>query len=716
MHLRPATIRRLTRHRRSGALELSRRARLSEAVGRAVHVAGRPAFVLGTSVVAGVGVLYLPGWTSFGRFHDAPAARSFLSTLWQVEGGTIALSLTLILVAFEAIWRGRFRGSVRRFAEEVWLLYAVAFAFASLLAIGWTLLGWGTDAPGGWAATWATILSALAFGAVPLVLVRTLLLMNPAMLHQRRLEQVRAEVRDAVDEEAFERLAYGELKEAASGAVGLRLTPVLDWEPRGDRVAIQASRDGIVRDIKIGRLARIAKKLASGDTNGITVGTRLDAYVAQGAELALVAHHASRWQRGRIGRTFEITGGPTRSRLHDVIAQIHQEALHALREVEPDTYDDVAELWIELLLALPAAWRRYGHDYDNTVAGSFAGVFGRGPVDAVARNLYIEAREATKAMDDLAADAFSLPDIVSRRCADIDASALVQRMLALYVDLYSVAAELDNERLRDRLLHLVFELPAQFARFTDTAFRDSSLTSPQHRRAHRYLHLSFRGFMEQMKAVADHDPTQTNRIGRIDSSWTDIFSNWFPEQDREEEWPGLAEDELARRRDHNAQIDAVVSQKEALERLRDAYRFAVAYWALHQLQTTRGTDWRGVIDSILPWLGNPERLAAEAEQVVAIDLDDHIFMQWHDSPVQMGWAAPRAFIVFSLLRHPPAQVPANVGRRNFLRHGMANEIEQILVAVAADDQLWELFGGRPEDLADRVEALRVAIRASAAIP
>src|SRR6266511_1226104 len=261
MHLRTQTVRRLAGRRRWQALELSRRERLRERTRRLVHKVGHPAVVLAGSLVVGVGVLFIPLDVNFGAFADETSATDFLSTLWQVEGGTIALTLTLILVAFEAIWRGRFRGSVRRFADEVWLLYAVAAAFASLIAIAVTLLGWGEGAPGGWAATWAVCLSGLAFGAVPIVLVRTLLLMNPAALHERRRQQIRGEVDDAVDEEAFERLAYGELKSRAEEISALDLSPMLIWAPRENLIAVEATAAGVVTDIRIGRLVRIARKL-----------------------------------------------------------------------------------------------------------------------------------------------------------------------------------------------------------------------------------------------------------------------------------------------------------------------------------------------------------------------------------------------------------------------------------------------------------------------
>jgi hypothetical protein len=709
MHLRPQTVRRLARRRRWQALELSRRARLHERARQLIHTAGHPIVVLAASLGLGVGGLFLPVDSGFGALARDGAARDFLSTLWQVEGGTIALTLTLILVAFEAIWRGRFRGSVRRFADEVWLLYAVAAAFASLIAIAVTLLGWGEDAPAGWAATWATCLSALAFGAVPIVLVRTLLLMNPATLHERRLQQLRGEVHDAVDEEAFERLAYDELKSRTEQVSALDLAPMLIWRPRENAVALEATTAGVVRDIKIGRLMRMAQRLQKDGEATVTVGAYVGQYAPRGGALALATADASTWRRARIRRAFTIDTRARRSRLYDVISQLHQEALQAIREVQPSTYDDVMELWVELLLALPQAWQRYGNAFDESTVGEF-GRFGLGPADAAAKNLYIEAREATKAMHDLAAEAFMLPDRIATRSLDYDAPALLLRMLALYVELYPTVAELEDSRLRERLLHLVFELPLQLGRSIEHEFRQIDLETAERERSERNLRLIFRTVMEVMKAIADHDPRNAERVGKVNGAWADIFAGWQPEHDREEEWPGLPEEEAARRQEHNAAVEVVVHSKSELDELRDAYRFALAYWALYQLQQTRDTAWADVLRTFVPWLGSVERMAGQADRVVQIDLDTRLMLHWHQTTVQMGWAAPRAFLVFVLLQHAPGQIPANIGVPQFLGGTMSTEIEQMLDAVAADQELWQLLGGAPPDLAQRVDALRAAIR------
>jgi hypothetical protein len=711
MHLRPQTLRRLARQRRWKALELTRRDQLRERRRIVERALGHPAAVLGTSVVVGVGLLFLPIGYRFGAFTTASGARGFLSTLWQVEGGTIALTLTLIVVAFEAIWRSRFRGSVRRFSEEVWLLYALAAAFVSLITIAVCLLGWGHGAPGGWAATWSVCLSAIAFAAVPVTLVRTLLLMNPAEVHERRIEQLRGEVHDAVDQEAFERLAYGELKDRAERDSAIALQPIFIGNVPSGMVSIEATKAGVVSDIRIGRLLRIANKLQQRDEETLVVATALGQYVARSGAVALVASSASAWRQWRIRRAFTTDTRARRSRLYDVISHLHQETLQSIREVQPSTYDDIAELWVELLLALPAAWRRYGHSFDEALAGEF-GRFGFGPVDQAAKDLFIEAREATKSMDDIAADAFMLPDRIAMRSLEYDAPALLLRMLALYVELYPTAAEVENGRLRERLLALVFALPQQLGRHTEYDLQRIDLPINEREQAEKRLKLVFRTIAELLKAIADHDPNDTARAGKVNSSWSEIFGSWHPEHDREEEWPNLPAEEIARRQAHNAAVDVLAASKTELEHLRDTYRFGLAYWALHQLEQTDDPSWAEMLKVFLPWLGSVERLAAEAGDVIEMDLDTRLFLQWHQTNVQVGWAAPRAFIVFVLLQHAPDQIPGDIGVPRFLRGTMSTEIEQTLDAVAANDHLWQLLGGAPADLDVRVERLRSAIRAA----
>jgi hypothetical protein len=62
----------------------------------------------------------------------------------------------------------------------------------------------------------------------------------------------------------------------------------------------------------------------------------------------------------------------------------------------------------------------------------------------------------------------------------------------------------------------------------------------------------------------------TARAGKVNSSWSEIFGSWHPEHDREEEWPNLPAEEIARRQAHkNAAVDVLVASKTELEHLRD---------------------------------------------------------------------------------------------------------------------------------------------------
>jgi hypothetical protein len=236
------------------------------------------------------------------------------------------------------------------------------------------------------------------------------------------------------------------------------------------------------------------------------------------------------------------------------------------------------------------------------------------------------------------------------------------------------------------------------------------LAATEREHVERNLKIVFRTVMELMKAIADHDPRDTERVAMVNSAWADIFGGWQPEYDREEEWPGLSAEEIARRQQHNAAVEILVNSKAELEDLRGAYRFSLAYWALHRLEKTADIAWADVLKQFVPWLGSVEKMAEQTDQVVQIDYDTRLFLWWHDGDVQMAWAAPRAFLVFALLQHAPEHIPADIGLPQFLHGTMSTEIEKMLDAVASDQKLWGLLGGAPTDIAQRVKALRGMIR------
>lgn len=105
-------------------------------------------------------VLWLPVPWGFRRFEDPSRAESFLQALWQVQGATLAIALAVVIFVFQAVYASRLSGSLRQFAEETGLFPIFFFGVYAVGLDGLVLLGGGYGAPGGWAATWATIWAA----------------------------------------------------------------------------------------------------------------------------------------------------------------------------------------------------------------------------------------------------------------------------------------------------------------------------------------------------------------------------------------------------------------------------------------------------------------------------------------------------------------------------------------------------------------------------
>jgi len=196
------------------------------------------------------------------------------------------------------------------------------------------------------------------------------------------------------------------------------------------------------------------------------------------------------------------------------MSHLHQEALQAIREVLPSTYDDVADLWVELLLALPQAWRRYGHPCDENLAGEF-GRFGFGPVDQAAKSLYMEAREVHGRHRRRSVHASRSNRAAEPRLRRARAAAANAR---LFVELYPTAADVENGWLCDRLLDLIYALPPQLDRSIEYSVHKIDLPASEHERATARLKLIFRTIAELAKAIADRDPADSARVGKIRSA------------------------------------------------------------------------------------------------------------------------------------------------------------------------------------------------------
>jgi hypothetical protein len=306
-------------------------------------------------VVVGLAVAFapLPGLRTLNSVTDA---RQFLQTLWQVEAAALALSLAIVIFAFQAIYATRLRGSLRQFAEETGL-FPIFYVGASSLALdAEVLLGGGHDAPAGWAATWAVIWGGANLVLLALLFVLTLRAVEPAALRQGRVKRARREARDAAEEIILERLA-ARLAEGECQRIGLGFSPMLAPRPSATAVPLQPRRAGRVVDVRMRRLRHSAATAAFLEMARPVLTTTIGEAVAARSTLMWLEPLLLR-QVPRLAHSFRI-GRVLRAGLRDSIEQLHEEALEAIRAGAPGRYRDVAHVYREMLLGAEEAWAPY---------------------------------------------------------------------------------------------------------------------------------------------------------------------------------------------------------------------------------------------------------------------------------------------------------------------------------------------------------------------
>ena len=145
-------------------------------------------------------------------FDSKPEAAEFIRTLWQVEGAVLALSITVIVFAFQAIGSSRYGASLYEFAQDTRIYPVFYWGIVCLVVDGLVLLGLGKGAPNGGAGTWAVAVSFSSLPLVALVFSGTIRALDPDRIHDRRVRRLRDEVRQAVEREIFERIALSLLE------------------------------------------------------------------------------------------------------------------------------------------------------------------------------------------------------------------------------------------------------------------------------------------------------------------------------------------------------------------------------------------------------------------------------------------------------------------------------------------------------------------------
>jgi hypothetical protein len=222
-------------------------------------------------------------------FESANEAAEFLQTLWQVEASVLALSITVIIFAFQAVSTSRQNIKLYEFAEDVHLFPVFYVGVVGLIVDGLVLLGFDNGAPAGGAASWAVVVSGSTFPLLALLFTRTVRSLDPDELHRRRLARIREEAHRAAEQEIFERFARDLLERRCSEA-GIELRLFLAGSPPAGSREIAAPLSGHVRDIDPKRL----KSLTEGGLSGVKLLVYVGASVAEGQTIIVLPPSATK--------------------------------------------------------------------------------------------------------------------------------------------------------------------------------------------------------------------------------------------------------------------------------------------------------------------------------------------------------------------------------------------------------------------------------------
>jgi hypothetical protein len=369
---------------------------------------------------------WVPGFSVFSKRDPT----DFLEVLWQVQGAALALSLAVVLFVFQSVYGNRLGGSLRDFAEETWLFPVFYAGLLGLVLDGVVLLHGGRDAPGGWAATWAVIWAAATAVSLLFLFVFTIRAIDPRALHQLRLRRTSRAIEAEIEDVIFRRVAFLLLHQFCESN-GIEFDSFFRRRPSQDAVAVRAHRQGEVRNIRLRPLRKLAADAAKHDFVKPTLCAEIGSPVRSGTELAWLGAPQKEASK-KLARAFRVRNRE-QQRFRTTVDDLHDEALQAIRTPSPVTYSAIAELYEEMLLALPETWARYGQQYTAGIAGG-AHPFELTVQDILERNLYEEMTQAARSTSrDIAHDALDFPIVVAQRALDLDALALSSRMINLWV-------------------------------------------------------------------------------------------------------------------------------------------------------------------------------------------------------------------------------------------------------------------------------------------
>jgi hypothetical protein len=574
-------------------------------------------------------VVLVQPWVSSGFSifsHDEQPSIDFIGILWQVQGAALGLSLAVVLFVFQSVHGNRLGGSLRDFAEETWLFPIFYAGLIGLILDGAVLLHVGQGAPGGWAASWAVIWALGTAIALGYLFVSTIHAIDPGALHDLRLKRTRRAVEAAIEDVIFRRVAtvlLGQFCEANA----------IDYSPWFGRtaegaVSVQARRQGEVRDIRLRRLRRRAHEAQQRGLAQPLLRAEIGRAVRAGTDLMAV-DGAQRRSIGRLRRAFRIRR-MEKDKFRTLLADLHDEALLAIRTPSPATYSAIRDLYEHVLLVLPETWARYGQLYSGSIEGG-ANPFELSVQDYLDRQMYEEMTAAARSGSrDIAHDALDLPIRVAQRALELKALALTRRMISLWVAArQAMFRDADQEDTRSLLEWSWLRMSEYGNRPQMLVTEDTSDDETRHLGKEALLQV-WDGYANLCKGVLDLRPRDTQLLSQINEVWDQPLQHWDPEHGRPQEWElrnaidrGEPEGVIARIRSNLAARQLQVDLKREIIDWRALHRFGLLFWILRNIRERGDAEnWRPAWTTFAGYFGDVPHLAKTLDKGIEADWED----------------------------------------------------------------------------------------------
>jgi hypothetical protein len=671
-----------------------------------------------TYVVVGIGLLWAPSGVVAPALRSETDAERFLETVWQVQAAAVGLTIAVVVFAFQALSSSRWSVGLREFADTTMLLPVVFLGSTSLVVDGLVLLGWGRDAPAGWAATWAVALAGVTLVSVPALFVSALRSIDPSVLRGRVLARLDREVVAAVDRNITERLGVI-LLIAWCDEVGFEF----NWIARGrpGQVPVSAERPGVVTDIRLRSLRRLVSSYrARGVHDLVHITAHLRAPVSTDRSLLFLPAGSTDRDRRRAARAIKVSSARTSAGdLQAAFDGLHAAALEAIRGGEEGWYNEIREAYVRALTAVPMAWAEYGQRFDHGLAG---GIFPLqlGDLDHVLRNIYSQLRQAVSAdQSDIAASIVYLPAAVARDAIPLSAHGLSEQMLGLLVHMSGIAKEFPQHATAEVIELTLFE----FIDYSAAArVNRDDLPTESRRDAADFVIEGFRHAANMIKAMIDRGDVA--RVPALLDRWDDVLQYWEPVDparfERAAELamaaspPDIAQAETAQKLLGPAQELAKV--KRDIKTAHDQSYTELAAWLLRVLETdvTR-PELTETLSDIASRLHTHADRSAAAE--AAIDSDQ--LRNWimfskpgrGGQPIGADLYVLDAFVLTTLLAMSPGNAPSLVPRPWLLERAAA--LEETANKLKTWPHWHTLLAGSDAD--ERVEHFKDAVRAAASV-